>query len=186
MLNLHFALLTSCTHLRQLVSFKFNMFVLRFRFVLYATFFVKCHWQPSFSAVLLNKTRIYNKDRLEELVENRPKDHPLLTISNHHSCFDDPGIFGCLKLRNVASSQRIRWSLAAYDICFTNRLHATFFMFGKCIPVIRGGGVYQPAVDLCIQKLKLGEWVSSKKNLIHQLVPLKFFYFRSTFSQKVK
>lgn len=30
---------------------------------------------------------------------------------------------------------------------------------GKCIPVIRGGGVYQPAVDLCIEKLAAGEWL---------------------------
>jgi len=51
--------------------------------------------------------------------------------------------------------------MAAHDICFTNVWHSSFFMFGKCIPVIRGGGVYQPAVDLCIQKLKLGEWVRS-------------------------
>lgn len=34
-----------------------------------------------------------------------------------------------------------------------------FFMYGKCIPVVRGAGVYQPAVDLCIEKLKLGHWV---------------------------
>lgn len=41
--------------------------------------------------VLLNKTRIHNKHRLEDLVENRPQNSPLLTISNHYSCFDDPG-----------------------------------------------------------------------------------------------
>jgi monolysocardiolipin acyltransferase len=114
----------------------------------------------SFYIVCLNKTKIYNKNRLEHLVENRPKNQPLLTISNHYSCFDDPAIFGCLKLRNVCSSTRNRWSLAAHDICFTKTLHSLFFMFGKCIPVFRGSGVYQPAIDLCIQKLKIGDWVN--------------------------
>lgn len=90
---------------------------------------------------------------------SRSANTPLLTVSNHYSCFDDPGIWGCLKLRNSCSSTKIRWSMAAHDICFTNKIHSLFFMFGKCIPVVRGAGVYQPAIDLCIQKLKMGDWV---------------------------
>lgn len=53
----------------------------------------------------------------------------------------------------------MRWSLAAHDICYTCSQHATFFSLGKCIPIIRGSGVYQPAVDFCIELLSRGEWV---------------------------
>ncbi|XP_055602729.1 tafazzin isoform X2 [Uranotaenia lowii] len=109
--------------------------------------------------VWLNKARVHNIQVLEDALENRPKGIPLLTVSNHHSCFDDPGMWGLLKLRNVCNKNVIRWSMAAHDICFTNKYHSLFFMYGKCIPVVRGAGVYQPAVDLCIEKLKLGHWV---------------------------
>ncbi|XP_058828852.1 tafazzin isoform X3 [Topomyia yanbarensis] len=114
--------------------------------------------------VWLNKARVHNIEVLENALENRPTGIPLLTVSNHHSCFDDPGMWGLLKLRllklkNVCNKNVIRWSMAAHDICFTNKYHSLFFMYGKCIPVVRGAGVYQPAVDLCIEKLKLGHWV---------------------------
>ncbi|XP_053666423.1 tafazzin [Anopheles marshallii] len=114
--------------------------------------------------VWLNKARVHNIDVLENALENRPQGKSLLTVSNHHSCFDDPGIWGLLdsrllKLRNVCNKNVIRWSMAAHDICFTCKAHSLFFMYGKCIPVVRGAGVYQPAVDLCIEKLKLGHWV---------------------------
>uniref|UniRef100_A0A182NHI6 Tafazzin n=1 Tax=Anopheles dirus TaxID=7168 RepID=A0A182NHI6_9DIPT len=109
--------------------------------------------------VWLNKARVHNINVLEDALENRPTGKSLLTVSNHHSCFDDPGIWGLLKLRNVCNKNVIRWSMAAHDICFTCKAHSLFFMYGKCIPVVRGAGVYQPAVDLCIEKLKLGHWV---------------------------
>lgn len=109
--------------------------------------------------VWLNKTRVYNKHILQDALTGRPRGVPLITVSNHHSCFDDPGIWGVLPFSQVCNRNVIRWSLAAHDICFTNKYHSLFFMTGKCIPVVRGAGVYQPAVDLCIDKLALGDWV---------------------------
>lgn len=42
----------------------------------------------------LNKTKIYNKHIIRNALEKRPKHVPLITVSNHHSCFDDPGLWG--------------------------------------------------------------------------------------------
>ncbi|XP_065369929.1 tafazzin [Calliphora vicina] len=128
--------------------------------------------------VIMNKTKVYNRERLIEAVAKRPPGVPLVTVSNHHSCFDDPGLWGVLPVRYVCNSLKIRWSMAAHDICFTNKFHSTFFMFGKCIPVIRGCGVYQDAVDICVQKVKLGHWVhvfpEGKVNMTKEEMRLKW------------
>lgn len=115
---------------------------------------------------------------MDKAVEQRPKYVPLITVSNHHSCFDDPGIWGnynlvtnffkiltthllagILKITTILRPSKMRWSLAAHDICYTCAPHTYFFSLGKCVPVIRGAGVYQDAVDFCIERLSNGEWV---------------------------
>ncbi|CAH1267810.1 TAZ [Branchiostoma lanceolatum] len=66
---------------------------------------------------------------------------------------------GILKWRYLCSRKQVRWTLAAEDICFTNRLHAIFFCLGQTIPVRRGGGVYQRGVDFMVEQLNRGRWV---------------------------
>ncbi|XP_043520938.1 tafazzin isoform X2 [Frieseomelitta varia] len=126
----------------------------------------------------LNRTTVYNKQIINQALEKRPRNVPLITVSNHHSCFDDPGIWATLNLKCLMNRRKMRWSLAAHDICFTNIWHSYFFMLGKCIPVIRGAGVYQEAMDFCIEKLAAGDWVhvfpEGKVNMFKENMRLKW------------
>ena len=53
----------------------------------------------------------------------------------------------------------MRWVVSAHNICFTNRVHASFFAHGKSIPVVRGDGVRQPGMEFCLSRLREGQWV---------------------------
>lgn len=62
-------------------------------------------------------------------------------------------------------------------------------MYGKCIPCVRGGGVFQPAVDACIDKLHLGEWVhvfpEGKVNMEQEYIRFKWGVGRMIFESPV-
>lgn len=137
----------------------------------------------------LNTTKVYNQEVISKALDKRPKNIPLITVSNHHSCFDDPGLWASLKWRHLLNRNTMRWSLAAHDICFTNTIHSYFFMLGKCVPVIRGNGVYQEAINFCIEKLNKGEWVhvfpEGRVNMTKEFIRLKWGVGRLVYESPV-
>jgi monolysocardiolipin acyltransferase len=50
---------------------------------------------------------------------------------------------GILRPSELFDHRTIRWVLAAHNICFKTKFYATFFSYGKSIPIVRGDGVYQ-------------------------------------------
>ncbi|KAK8732925.1 hypothetical protein OTU49_006659 [Cherax quadricarinatus] len=146
----------------------------------------------TFSKILLkwcNSVSGHNVERLQELVGNRPEGVPLVTVSNHYSCIDDPALWGLLRWRDLWSAHTMRWSPAAHDIAFTRQFYSWFFSHGKCIPIIRGLGVYQQAMDFMIERLKEGQWVhifpEGKVNMGMEHIRLKWGVGRLVYDSPV-
>lgn len=108
----------------------------------------------------MKETRIEGLPLLLDLVEQgRDRNRGLLTISNHISTLDDPMLWGMMPFSTYLDTSKARWTLGAADILFTNRLIAPLFHHGQVIKTIRGDGIYQPAIDLAIDKLNNFQWV---------------------------
>lgn len=130
---------------------------------------------------LLNNTTVHNADTLLRLVRSRPPGVPLVTVSNHMSTMDDPFLWG-FKGFPITDAKLSRWALAAEDICFKSSMLSYFFRLGKvnclswfdfglvldsdmvsctgkCIPITRGGGIYQEHMNEALERLSEGEWV---------------------------
>ncbi|ESO89858.1 hypothetical protein LOTGIDRAFT_218317 [Lottia gigantea] len=126
----------------------------------------------------LNTLKVYNKKTLEKAVYDRDKSTPLITVSNHYSCLDEPLIWVMLKLSVFGNPTKTRWAIGAHDVVFTNYWNSLYFTLGKTVPVIRGDGVYQETIDFIIERLNLGEWthvfVEGKVNVDRERLRLKW------------
>ncbi|KAL3637378.1 hypothetical protein CASFOL_018546 [Castilleja foliolosa] len=136
-------------------------------------------------ANLLNSTTVDNAETLLRLVRHRPPAVPLLTVSNHMSTLDDPVMWG-FKGFPITDADSGRWVLAAEDICFKNPIYSYFFRLGvlcaslkigkckylfqeagallellkwKCIPITRGGRIYQEHMNEALDRLTDGAWL---------------------------
>jgi hypothetical protein len=97
----------------------------------------------------------------------RPAGTGMLTVSNHISTMDDPGLLAAIvPLRTLCDPDEMRWGVCAEDVCFRpgswiERCAST----AKVLPVVRGGGVRQPELDGVAAKLQAGQWVHCARPL---------------------
>jgi monolysocardiolipin acyltransferase len=83
---------------------------------------------------------VQGSEHLEWLL-NRPAYQAVITVSNHHSTMDDPLLWGLLPVRVMFQPHRMRWTLAAHDICYSSPLRARFFSYGQSLPTVSAARV---------------------------------------------
>lgn len=133
-----------------------------------------------FWANYLNKSEVHNVANLLELLKNRPSGTPLITVCNHDSCCDDPLVFGAsMPISSFFFNlKNFRWTLGAKDVCFNQPLHSLFFRLGQVLPVVRGGGIYQPIMNEVLDRLNSGSWLhifpEGKVNMEKEFMRLKW------------
>lgn len=69
----------------------------------------------------LNKFTVYRLPVLLDLVFERETDRGLLTVSNHQSVLDDPGIWGAMIPFWRLKPSQLRWVLCTEDVFFAVR-----------------------------------------------------------------
>uniref|UniRef100_M4CAC1 Tafazzin family protein n=1 Tax=Brassica campestris TaxID=3711 RepID=M4CAC1_BRACM len=108
----------------------------------------------------LNRVQVYGLEKLHDALLNRPKNKPLVTVSNHVASLDDPFVIASLlPPKLLLDARNLRWTLCATDRCFKNPVTSAFFRSVKVLPVSRGEGIYQQGMDIAISKLNNGGWV---------------------------
>ncbi|KAF3506298.1 hypothetical protein F2Q69_00003020 [Brassica cretica] len=94
----------------------------------------------------LNRVQVYGLEKLHDALLNRPKNKPLVTVSNHVASLDDPFVIASLlPPKLLLDARNLRWTLCATDRCFKNPVTSAFFRSVKVLPVSRGEGIYQQA-----------------------------------------
>jgi monolysocardiolipin acyltransferase len=87
---------------------------------------------------MFQQVQAKNLGALHRAILDRPKGTPLITLSNHASCIDDPVMWGTVPFQAALKIQTTRWTLAAKELTFTNKLYNYFFSRGQLVPVVRG------------------------------------------------
>lgn len=85
---------------------------------------------------------------------------PLITVANHASCLDDPGITSLILPWAVRSNaDLLRWTVCTEELCFYHPGTSSFFGAGNAVPIQRGGSLYQKGLATLQAKLNEGRWV---------------------------
>ncbi len=92
----------------------------------------------------------------------KENNQPLITVSNHRSLFDDPGVVSCLLPLWIGIQPKYnRWGICAQEYCFSDALPAAikgYMSAGQVLPIRRGAGIDQTLFRDFSSLVARGEW----------------------------
>ena len=102
----------------------------------------------------MNTVVFEGQERWEAVFEHEGRG--VLSFSNHVSLFDDP-----LLISNLGRTRfdDVRWIGSDHINFFGTALKGLIYSAGKCVPIVRGGGLDQPGFSFLSERLKAGDWV---------------------------
>ena len=106
----------------------------------------------------LNRFRAIRRKDFLQHVFRRPKGRGLLTVSNHLSVADDPGLWAALLPWWRMRPEQMRWSLCTDGVFFANPIIAKVIGAGNVMPLDRMGSLEQPLFKCFLDKLNGGSW----------------------------
>ncbi|KAK9478612.1 hypothetical protein V1514DRAFT_330569 [Lipomyces japonicus] len=92
-------------------------------------------------------------DKFIKTIDNAQRNGKgILTVANHISVLDDPVLWGLLPISKMLNPTKLRWSLGAANVCFTNKITSSFFSKGQVLCTHRfGAGPFQESLDAAVQ-----------------------------------
>lgn len=86
----------------------------------------------------------------------------MITVSNHRSLFDDPGVVSCLLPLWIGIQPKYnRWGICSQEYCFADMLPAMvqgYIGAGQVLPIRRGAGIDQSLFKDFASLVAKGEW----------------------------
>ena len=107
---------------------------------------------------VLNKFSVRRAKVLLDLVFHRARGRPLLTVSNHQSVFDDPGLWAMLLPYWRFRPEQMRWAICTEDVFFASKYLQPVIGAGNSMPLDRTGSLDQPVFQRFFEKLAGGAW----------------------------
>ena len=116
-----------------------------------------------FVVSVMNRATCSNYDTLLRHMTERERPRGLITVSNHASTFDDPGVLSYLiparYFATEPSHGGVRWTICTAEICAASPLVHMFFAAGKTVPINRGGGLDQAVLRTMAERVGKGDWL---------------------------